>query len=257
DKDEKAGSHKALHKAESKLAVNSNSHHTEWLRFKRWVANRRRFPAALASRVADEDSRKKLFADYVAAEGDPQEILLRHEQQLKEQQRSQIRYGFRGEKWVRDTHGDVKGEKIMERKKAQGLTIADPESPDDSLYFVFIEINIDDIRELQKITKLEISGRIDADMLQAFTQAGGVLDPNKQLGLGTGVSTDTMAKALQMTGGAASAASKSKPTKKPTGDAGRANKVGHQSKLAKAILILTVFEPIEVVPDTPLEKAKL
>ena len=122
DKDEKAGSHKALHKAESKLAVNSNSHHTEWLRFKRWVANRRRFPAALASRVADEDGRKKLFADYVAAQGDPEEILLRHEQQLKEQQRSQIRYGFRGEKWVRDTHGDVKGEKIMERKKSQGLT---------------------------------------------------------------------------------------------------------------------------------------
>ena len=58
-------------------------------------------------------------------------------------------------------------------------TIADPESPDDSLYFVFIEINIDDIRELQKITKLEISGRIDADILQAFTQAGTVFCSGK------------------------------------------------------------------------------
>ncbi|OLP77438.1 hypothetical protein AK812_SmicGene42495 [Symbiodinium microadriaticum] len=48
DKDEKAGSHKALHKAESKLAVNSNSHHTElqdmgselennvWKHYKAW-----------------------------------------------------------------------------------------------------------------------------------------------------------------------------------------------------------------------------
>ena len=53
-------------------------------------------------------------------------------------------------------------------------TIADPESPDDSLYFVFIEINIDDIRELQKITKLEIAGAIDENILQAFTQAGTV-----------------------------------------------------------------------------------
>ena len=47
-------------------------------------------------------------------------------------------------------------------------TIADPESPDDSLYFVFIEINIDDI------TKLEIAGAIDENILQAFTQAGTV-----------------------------------------------------------------------------------
>ena len=53
-------------------------------------------------------------------------------------------------------------------------TIADPESPDDSLYFVFIEINIDDIRELQRITKLEIAGAIDENILQAFTQAGTV-----------------------------------------------------------------------------------
>ena len=53
-------------------------------------------------------------------------------------------------------------------------TIAEPESPDDSLYFVFIEINIDDIRELQKITKLEIAGAIDENILQAFTQAGTV-----------------------------------------------------------------------------------
>lgn len=51
-------------------------------------------------------------------------------------------------------------------------TIADPESPEDSLYFVFVEINIDDIRDLQRITKLEITGTIDDEMLKAFTEAG-------------------------------------------------------------------------------------
>ena len=50
-------------------------------------------------------------------------------------------------------------------------TIADPESPEDLLYFMFIEINIDDVRELQKITKLELSGQINAECLAAFTKA--------------------------------------------------------------------------------------
>ena len=50
-------------------------------------------------------------------------------------------------------------------------TIDDPESPEDKLYFMFIEINVDDVRELQRITKLELSGRIDAECLTAFTKA--------------------------------------------------------------------------------------
>ena len=70
--------------------------------------------------LANESSRMKLFEEYVAAKGDVNQIIMKHEQQLREAQRSQIRYGFRGEKWVRDTHGDTKGEKIMERKKTKG-----------------------------------------------------------------------------------------------------------------------------------------
>ena len=49
--------------------------------------------------------------------------------------------------------------------------MADPESPEDSLYYCFIEINIDDLRELQRITKMEISGKIDEGTLKAFTEA--------------------------------------------------------------------------------------
>ena len=123
DKNNKAGPpRKALSKAEAKLEkINSNTHHTEWLRYKRWIENKKRFPAALGDRITDEDGRKRLFVDYVQSGGDPEEILLRHEQQLQESQRSRIRYGFRGEKWITDTHGDVKGQKIMERKRMQGL----------------------------------------------------------------------------------------------------------------------------------------
>ena len=63
----------------------------------------------------------KLFEEYVEAKGDVKQIILNHKQQLCEAQRSQIRYGLRGEKWVPDTHGDTKGEKIIQRKKSQGL----------------------------------------------------------------------------------------------------------------------------------------
>ena len=49
-------------------------------------------------------------------------------------------------------------------------TISDPESPEDKLFFAFVEINIDDIRELRRITKLELSGGVDAETLAAFTK---------------------------------------------------------------------------------------
>ncbi|CAE7938179.1 unnamed protein product, partial [Symbiodinium necroappetens] len=219
------GSGTALSEAEQKLkAINSNSHHTEYLRFGRWTSNRKRFPKVLKDCLANESSRMKLFEEYVAAKGDVNQIIMKHEQQLREAQRSQIRYGFRGEKWVRDTHGDTKGEKIME-------TIADPECPEDSLYFVFVEINIDDVREIQRITKLELAGQLDEEMLKAFTEAGGILDSSKQLALGNGVSSDTVGKALKMMGGGAPAtgAAKAKPSKGKA-EPSKAAKVGQQRK---------------------------
>ena len=67
-------------------------------------------------------------------------------------------------------------------------------------------------------------------VLNEYTrEAGGVLDPTKQLALGTGVPADTMAKALQTAGGIASAAGKPKPSKK-VNDANKANKAGYQRK---------------------------
>ncbi|CAE7915094.1 unnamed protein product, partial [Symbiodinium necroappetens] len=158
--------------------------------------------------IADEPSRMRLFQDYIECGGNVNQIIAKHEQSLREAQVSQIRFGFR--------------------------TIADPECPDDSLYFVFVEINVDDIREIQRITKLELAGQIDAEMLKAFTEAGGVLDPRKQLALGNGVSADTMGKALQMMGSGAPASGAAKAKAKASkgkADPSKATKVGRQELL--------------------------
>ena len=55
-------------------------------------------------------------------------------------------------------------------------TIKDPESPEDYLYFVFIQLDIDDLRELARVTKLEISGALDQETMKAFTQVGPPVD---------------------------------------------------------------------------------
>ena len=119
DKEDGDGKSK-LAEAEKGLP-NSNTHHTEYLRYKRWCRNAKRFPAALASRVATEEGRQGLSADYIQCGGDVNQIMLRHTQSLKEAQKSKIRYGFRNEKWVRDHHGDAKAERIMKRKVELGL----------------------------------------------------------------------------------------------------------------------------------------
>lgn len=49
----------------------------------------------------------------------------------------------------------------------------DPELPggDDVLHFVMVEMNIEDIKELQRITQLEMEGTLDSDGLKAFVEA--------------------------------------------------------------------------------------
>lgn len=50
-------------------------------------------------------------------------------------------------------------------------TVPDPEfpgEPDELLYFVMVEINMDDIKELKRITALEMQGSLDSDGLRAF-----------------------------------------------------------------------------------------
>lgn len=48
----------------------------------------------------------------------------------------------------------------------------DPEFPgeDEHLYFVLVEFNIEDIKELKRITQLELTGTLDQDGLKAFVE---------------------------------------------------------------------------------------
>ena len=53
-------------------------------------------------------------------------------------------------------------------------TIQDPEFPgeaDELLFFVLVEFNIEDIRELKRITQMELTGTLDADGVKAFVEA--------------------------------------------------------------------------------------
>ncbi|CAE7360777.1 unnamed protein product, partial [Symbiodinium pilosum] len=121
--------------------------------------------------------RLSLFQDWVACKGNNTAILARHQQTLTEAKNSKVKYGFRGEKYLIDTHGEKKAQKIIARKKQLGLTIEDPEDSDDLLYFVLINIDINNINELKRTTSLEIAGQVDQEILKAFTEEGGVLDP--------------------------------------------------------------------------------
>ena len=52
-------------------------------------------------------------------------------------------------------------------------TIPDPEfpgEPDELLYFVMVELNMDDIKELRRATALEMQGSLDQDGLKAFVE---------------------------------------------------------------------------------------
>lgn len=48
----------------------------------------------------------------------------------------------------------------------------DPEFPgeDEHLFFVLVEFNVEDVRELKRITELELQGSLDADGLKAFVE---------------------------------------------------------------------------------------
>jgi hypothetical protein len=93
-----------------------------------------------------------------------------------------VRYGFRSEKWIKDKHGDEKGQRILDKKKKHGLMIPDPEDADDSLYFCLVDIDLTNLNELKRVTSLEAKGAVSEEMLKAFTEAGGVLDPTKAKG---------------------------------------------------------------------------
>lgn len=56
--------------------------------------------------------------------------------------------------------------------QVQPRTVPDPELPGEGelLYFVMVEMNIEDIKELRRITQLEMEGTLDADGLKAFVE---------------------------------------------------------------------------------------
>ena len=63
--------------------------------------------------------------------------------------------------------------RVLPPKAGQHLrTIPDPEFPgeDEHLYFVMVELNMDDIKELKPVTQLEMQGSLDAEGLEAFVE---------------------------------------------------------------------------------------
>lgn len=189
---------KKLQKAEENMVVNSSTHNAEYLAYKRWIKNPKRFPAILATKLNSEEGRSILFKDWVTHNGNVQDIVAKHKHELEESQKSEVKYGFRSEKWLVDNHGEEKAKKIIKKKTAMGLLITDPEDEDDSLYFVLVSLDISNVNQLRKLTSLECSGSVTDDMLKAFTDQGGVLDP-KTLKLGD-TSSSTVSKAIEFMG---------------------------------------------------------
>lgn len=146
-------------------------------------------------------------------------------------------------------------------------TVQNPELPDDPtelLFFVLVELNVENIAELKRITSLEMEGTPDSDQLKQFVeasffpiiisflphqslrrnhqsflphalQAGGVLNGDQHLQVGNLVSAEGKQK---LTAAMASV----NPGKKP-----RPKKGGETKGDEK--------DPKEVVPKTPLERA--
>lgn len=177
--------------------INSSTHRTEYARWCRLVENKKRLPAQLVAACGTEEGRKNLFRDYVKLGGDLKQLVVKHQQTLRESTASEVRWGFKGEKWILDTHGDRKGKKLIERKKKLNLnlgcspasnptaffspqspvrlrTIPDPEMPDDpdeKLYFTLVGLDITNVSEYSKLTRMEMEGCIDEAGLQEFVKA--------------------------------------------------------------------------------------
>lgn len=47
---------------------------------------------------------------------------------------------------------------------------------EDVLYFVCVELNLDDVRELRRITQLEMAGTLDSEGLKAFVEVAWLND---------------------------------------------------------------------------------
>ena len=70
-----------------------------------------------------QESKDKLFEDYVELGGEVDEIIARFEARVEESQQSKTRWGFRPEKWLQDRHGDRKAKLLVEKKASLGLLL--------------------------------------------------------------------------------------------------------------------------------------
>lgn len=82
--------------------------------------NKKRCPAKTCK---NEDTRWKLFAEYVEPGRSFNAVKAKFEQILGETQRTQVKYGFRNDQWLVKHHGERKAKMIMERKAKLGLTL--------------------------------------------------------------------------------------------------------------------------------------
>ncbi|CAK9026587.1 Uncharacterized protein SCF082_LOCUS17564 [Durusdinium trenchii] len=131
--DEASSSKKSSEKAEEKTEAKGKKGLEKAEAFKRWINNKKKCPAKIIAACKNEETRNQIFNDYV---------------ELGRKNTSQVEARF-------------------------NLTIQDPEFPDDEgelLYWVLVEFNLDDIKELKRITQLELQGSLDPEGVKAFVE---------------------------------------------------------------------------------------
>ena len=71
-----------------------------------------------------QDTRLKLFNDYVDCGENFAEVQVLFQNRLEESQKTSVKYGFRNDQWLVKHHGQKKADKIMTRKKSLGLNLS-------------------------------------------------------------------------------------------------------------------------------------
>ena len=76
--------------------------------------------------LSSQDTRLKLFNDYMDCGEDFAQVEVMFKSRLEESQKTTVKYGFRNDQWLIRHHGEKKAAKIMTRKKALGLNLGVP-----------------------------------------------------------------------------------------------------------------------------------
>ena len=81
------------------------------------------YPYMLSPLSSSQDTRLKMFNDYMDNGEDFAQVEVMFSQRLEESQKTSVKYGFRNDQWLIRHHGEKKAEKIMARKKKLGLNL--------------------------------------------------------------------------------------------------------------------------------------